>query len=343
MSVTLKDIANELNLSINAVSRGLRNMPDIGPDTTKLIQETALKLGYRKNFAASYIKTRKSMMLGIIITDICNPLYSSIYKGIEHICANTDYALMLGNSNENPEEEIAIIDNMLSRGIDGIFLVPSMKNSDVLLRLKESKIPYIFLQRNFADITIPYIYSDDYKGGYLAAEHLYQQGHRSFLYLAPPLYISSAKERFDGFVAFLQEQGLPKECVEIVRSDATRVGSYRAMNKWLKKQGNLNCLSATAIFCFSDYVAYGVYPALAKHGLRIPNDISVIGYDNTEYSDIISPPLTTIDMQPYKIGRKAAQLMLTMMDNPNIHEEPVKVFITPKLIQRSSTGIPKKF
>lgn len=340
MSVTLKDIAVELNLSVQAVSRGLRNMPDIGPDTTKLIHETAARLGYQKNYAASYIRTQKSMSLGIIIADICNPLYSAIYKGIENVCANTDYALMLGNSNENPQEEITVIDNMLNHGVDGIFIVPSQKNSDSLSRLSTAKIPCVFLQREFKNSHMPFVYSDDYRGGYLAAKHLYSLGHRSFLYIAPPMYISSAKERYDGFYAYLSEQNLTEDCICIIKCDATRNGSYKAMSKWLKKQSNLKALSVTAIFCFSDYIAYGVYSALTKYNLHIPQDISVIGYDNNEYSDIIAPPLTTIDMCPHKIGKQSAELMLKMIDGQELTEEQRQVLIEPKLILRNSSGVP---
>lgn len=340
MSVTLKDIAVELNLSVQAVSRGLRNMPDIGPDTTKLIHETATRLGYQKNYAASYIKTRKSMTFGIIIADICNPLYSLIYKGIENVCANTDYALMLGNSNENPQEEMTVIDNMLNHGVDGIFIVPSQKNSDSLSRLSTAEIPCVFLQRKFKNSKMPFVYSDDYRGGYLAAKHLYTLGHRSFLYIAPPKYISSAKERYDGFYAYLSEQDLTEDCICIIKCDATRDGSHKAMNKWLKQQSDLKSLSATAIFCFSDYIAYGVYSALAKYNLHIPQDVSVIGYDNNEYSDIIAPPLTTIDMRPHKIGKQAAELMLKMIEGQELTEEQHKILIEPKLILRNSTESP---
>ena len=105
MSVTLKDIADELNISTNAVSRALRNMPDISQETTSLVHQTAERLGYRKNIAASCLKTSKSMMFGIVVPDICNPVFSYMYKGIEKICSQTNYSLMLGNSNENPKEE----------------------------------------------------------------------------------------------------------------------------------------------------------------------------------------------------------------------------------------------
>ena len=338
VSATLKDIAEELNISVTAVSRALRNMPDIGPETTNLVKETAARLGYRKNLAARYLKTNKSMMLGIVVTDICNPVFSAIYKGIERPCIEGNYTLMLGNSNENAEEESSIINNMLDHGVDGIFLVPSMKDSHTLSQIKNANIPYVILQRKFPNISTNCVQSNDYEGGYLAAQHLYQLGHRHFLYVSAPMYISSAKERYNGFMVFLNEMGLKKDVIQILECDGTRSGSYKVVKKWLEKHSDLSHLNASAIFCFSDYMAYGVYSAIAKYNLRIPEDISVIGYDNNEYSDMTLPALTTIDIHPYKIGTRAAKMMFDLINTKNSNEDHVEVVISPKLILRNSTA-----
>ena len=334
MSVTLKDIAEELNVSINTVSRALRDMPDIGCETTSLVKETAIRLGYRKNLAASSLKTAKSMMLGIIVPNICNPVYSYIYKGIEKICNETGYTLMLGNSNSESEQECRVLENMLDHGVDGIFLVPSMKDNQVLERLQEASIPYILLQRRFPGIDANMVRSSDYEGGYLAAQHLYQSGHRSFVYISAPMYISSAKERYEGFLAYLKKQGLTQDAIKIFESDSTRNGGYQAAKAWL---GCKNGSSATAIFCFSDYMAYGVYAAITEAGLKVPEDISVIGYDNNEYSEIIYPPLTTVDMLPFEIGLRSAEKMLALLGNKEEADESSETILSPKLILREST------
>ena len=171
--ITLKDIAEELNVSVNTVSRALRNMPDIGQETTLLVKETAMRLGYRKNLAASSLKTAKSMMLGIIVPNICNPVYSYIYKGIEKVCNETGYTLMLGNSNSESEQECRVLENMLDHGVDGIFLVPSMKNHQVLERLQEASIPYVLLQRRFPGVDANIVQSSDYEGGYIVKKDEY--------------------------------------------------------------------------------------------------------------------------------------------------------------------------
>jgi len=342
MPVTLKDIAEELNVSVNTVSHALRDLPDISQETTQLIKETAARLGYRKNIAASYLKTRKSLMLGVVVTDIQNPVFASMYHGIEQVSTETNYTIMLGNSNENAVEEAIIIDNMLNHGVDGIFLVPSMKDTLAFSHLEKSGIPYVLLQRSFPDMPSHYVQSDDFKGGYQAARHLYHLGHRSFLYVSAPMHISSARERYEGFLSYLSKKGLSEDRLQVLECESTRAGSQKIIKKWLDQQPDLHNLSATAIFCFSDYMAYGVYAVLSKYNLKIPEDISVIGYDNNEYSDLIVPALTTIDMHPNKIGKEAAKIMFELINTHSVKSEPKRLIISPNLVVRSSTAAPSR-
>jgi len=333
VSVTLKDIAEELNISVNAVSRALRNMPDIGQDTTRLVHETAERMGYRKNLAASYLKTAKSMTLGIVIPDICNPVFSYIYKGIEGVCRERHYALMVGNSNENPEEEKTLIANMISHGVDGVFIVPCNASRTRYSQLRSAGIPFILLQRKSSRAQADLVQSNDFEGGYYAAEHLYRLGHRRFLLVFASMSTSSAKERYDGFFAYLSERGLGRDSIKIIECDASRANGYAVMRRELEEHPDIG--GATAIFCFSDYIAHGVYSALSEAGLSVPGDVSVVGYDNNEYSGIIHPPLTTVDILPREIGTRAAGLMLELARKKS--EKITEIIISPKLMVREST------
>lgn len=339
MSVTLKDIAEELNISATAVSRALRNMPDIGPDTTKLVQETAERLGYRKNLAASYLKTAKSMMFGIIVPDICNPVFSYMYKGIEEKCNKKQYAIMLSSTNESFDQETSMIDKMVAHGVDGLFIVPCNESDAYYPQLNNANIPYVILQRTTSSKSPFLVKSNDYEGGYMAAEHLYALGHRFFLLVFADMKISSAKERYDGFKAFLNDKKIPESNIQLLECGVTRAEGYRATKHWLSEQTNIKKLSTSAIFCFSDYIAYGVYSALLESGLKIPDDISVMGYDNNEYSDIIYPALTTVDLLPYDIGMQSAKLMLNIINNKSSQADVLsnKKILSPKLIVRHST------
>ena len=339
MPATLKDIAQELNLSINTVSHALRDLPDISPETTALVKETAARLGYRKNIAASYLRTGKTLTLGVIVTDIQNPVFSAIFKGIEKVCAGANYMLLLGNSNEDANAESLILDNMLNHGVDGIFLVPSMKNTDIFSQLEKARVPHILLQRKHKDYPAHHVQISDYEGGCLAAKHLYQLGHRSFLYVSAPMYISSARDRYEGFIDYLKKKNLSPESVQVLECENTRAGSHKAVKKWVEQQAQSCSPMPTAIFCFSDYMAFGVYSALEKCGIRIPEDVSVVGCDNNEFSDMIIPPLTTVDLQPYKLGKEAAKRMLQILNTDE--NEPRSVVFSPKLIPRDSARSPE--
>lgn len=339
MPVTLKDIAEELNISTTAVSRALRNMPDIGPDTTRLVHETAERLGYRKNLAATYLKTAKSMMFGIIVPDICNPVFSYMYKGIEEKCNKKQYALMLSSSNESFEQETSMIDKMVAHGVDGLFIVPSNESDAYYPQLDDANIPYVILQRTNSSKSPFSVKSNDYEGGHMAAEHLYTLGHRSFLLVFADMKISSAKERYNGFRDYLKEKNIPESNIQLLKSGVTRAEGYRSTKLWLSQQANIRRLSATAIFCFSDYIAFGVYSALSEIGLKVPDDISVMGYDNNEYSNIIHPALTTVDLLPYEIGVQSAKLMLNIIqgDYSQANKQSGMKVISPKLTVRNST------
>ena len=339
MPATLKDIAERLNISTNAVSRALRDMPDIGPETKRQVHELANKLGYRKNLAASYLKTAKSMTLGIIVPDVCNPVYSYMYRGIEKVCSKEGYTLMLSSSRESADKEHSRLEAMIAHGVDGIFIVPSIQNSAYYDQLDTAKLPYVILQRKPDQRQANFVQSDDFEGGRLAAKHLCDLGHRSFLLVFADQAISSAKDRYDGFLSYLAEKELPQESVTLLECNGKRESGYDAMREWLDGQDEGE-LGATAIFCFSDYVACGVYAALVEYGIRIPEDVSVMGYDNNEYSDIISPALTTVDLLPYDIGKHSARLMLDILqgEQASSPDNPTKVIISPKLIERGSTA-----
>ena len=335
MQITLKDIAEELNLSVTAVSRALRNMPDISKDTTNLVKETARRLGYKKNLAASYLKTARSMTLGVIVPDICNPVFSYMYKGIENKCREKGYTLMLGISNEESESEVALAENMISHGIDGIFIVPS-KDSETDKHISNvSDLPCIVLQRKRKSGAEYFVQSNDYEGGYLAAEHLYERGHRKFILVFADMRISSARERYGGFTAYLQNAGL-FDAVELIECNGTRAGAYEAINSRLEKTTDGKTLPASAIFCFSDYIACGVYSALEERGISVPSDVSVVGYDNNEYAGVMSPALTTVDILPYEIGDRAAEMMLKALGGACTEKER-QIVISPHIVVRNST------
>lgn len=337
MAITQKDIAKKLNLSINTVSRALRDMPDIRAETRQLIQATASEMGYRKNLAASRLRTNCSHLLGVVVPDFSNPAIGTFIHGVEAIAKQSGFTLMLGSTKETREDETAVISSMLAQGVDGFVLIPSMLNEPILDQIEHSGTPYVLAMRSYPGRRCNAVRSNDQIGGALVAQHLYAQGHRHFLYVSGLDYISSARERYEGFLSVLRGKGLDSSALQVLRCNGTRAGACRAVSDWLQQTSSLP--AATAIFAFSDYVACGVYEALRARQLQIPEDVSVVGYDNNEFANLLIPPLSTVDNDFFEMGRRSMERLLLLMQNPDT--APMDQITLPELVLRGSTSAPR--
>lgn len=333
----MKDIAEQLNLSINTVSKALRDLPGVNAETKRLVLETASKLRYRKNRAASSLRTNQSNILGVVITDFRNPAISSFVHGAETVALQSGYTLMLGSSGETAELEATQVKNMLSQGVDGLLLIPSLLNKSLLSLIEQEQMPYVLAIRNYDDLVCNYVRSDDLVGAATAAEHFYQLGHRKFLYISGLEHISSTRDRYTGFFNTLASHGLSASDIQTIVCSGSREDAQRVTEQWLRRQNGT--LSATAIFAFSDYVACGAYAALHAYGIRIPEDISIIGYDNNEYSSLMMPALSSVDNHFSEIGRCAMARLVALLKDPEA--EPEEYTDIPELVLRSSTAPPK--
>lgn len=343
LAVTLKDIANELNLSINTVSRALRDMSDISIDTRNLVKETAKRAGYRKNLAASRLRTKKSHILGVVVTDVSNPAFSGIVKGAEAQGKLAGYTMMLGNTNENALDESAVVTGMLEHGVDGILLVPSMQSNEILTLIHNERVPFVLAIRKFPDIRAESVRNDDIAGASALAEYLYMLGHRRFLYVSGLWHISSTQERYEGFLSYLESKGLSTDALQLIKCDGTRAGTHHAIRDWLGLYDGKE-LPVTAIFAFNDYMVGSIYLALKEKNIRIPQDISVVGYDNNEYSAVLEPSLTTVDNHFFEIGRKSVARLIDIIGNTDCAaaEKPQEIIIMPELVIRNSAVPPRR-
>lgn len=330
---TIKDIARELGLSANTISRALRDMPDISDETKALVRETAEKMAYHINIAASSLRTRNSKAIGVIVADIQNPLFSGAVKGVEFSCKASGYSMLLSNTNESYQEEVNALESMICRNVDGIILFPTMREDGTIHQLIERKIPFVLAGRKFSDIPTNVVVNDDMYGGYLAAEHLRVRGHSKFVYLAGPRHISSSLERYEGFRQYLRENGLAENSISLYETDATWQGGYQAVQELIEKG-----LDATAIFAFSDFIALGVLKALRDHGLRVPQDIAVIGHDDIDFCELTVPTLTTIDMSKFRLGKRAMETLLQEINSGSKKGgQYQQIIMEPHLIVREST------
>jgi LacI family transcriptional regulator len=329
--VTLKDVAMKSGFAINTVSRALRDKEDISDETKRVIQSIAKEMGYISNTIAGSLRSGNTKTIAIILGDISNPHFGIMVKEVELIARKHYYNTFVINTDENYTVEEQSIYSALGKKVDGIILCPSQYDNKDIQLLKKIQIPFVLWGRHFEDEDSDYVICDDIKGGYLATQHLIEKGHKKILFLNGPGYISSAKERLAGYKKALAEKNIPFS-KELVREVSVICGETQKTLTEVIDEG----IEFSAIFAFSDMIAWEVIYALQKRKIGVPDDIGVIGFDNIQSRLFFPFPLTTISPSKGKMARKAMNILLKRMNgqaNDSFNHE----IIEPSLVIRQST------
>lgn len=330
--VTIKDIAREVGISTTTVSRALNNKDAISPSTRKRILELAKQMDYTPNAIARGLKASRSATIGVVITDISDPFFPPIVKGIEKAARQEDYHLILSNTDENYQMEEEALETLIERRVDGLLVTPVQTSFQDIVELKKKKIPFVLLCRhfNFELLETDYVCTDDVEGALLATTHLIEKGHRRILFINGPTYVSSAKERVAGYKRALLEAGVKLD-ESLIREGAIKMeDGYRIMKKELKKPPRF-----TAVFAYSDFVALGAMKALKETNLKIPQDIALMGYDDIDVVSFLENPLTTTRIPKYELGMEGFKLLVKKMAGEA--DSPQKVILPTELVVREST------
>ena len=308
--ITLKDLAEETGYSINTISRALKNKKDISPETCKQIQKLAKERGYIPDVIAGSLRSKSTKTIAVVLSDISNPYFGIVVKGIEDTARKRGYHIIIANTDEIYEIEEEMIRTLMGKRIDGFIILPTQTNSADIQFLKDRGIPLILLGRYFKDLDTSYLITDDAKGGYLATKYLIEKGHRRILVITGPQYISCARERLQGYLRAMEEAGLPMEKEMICK--LSNIRGLEGRHRFLEL---LKDHQFTAVFAFSDYIAFQVLYTLEENGLRSPEDIAVVGYDNVQASLFFPRPLTTINIPIYEMGKRATEILLNKIES----------------------------
>lgn len=330
-NVTIKDIANELNLSATAVSRALRNMPDISEETRKKVREQAKKMNYSKNYLASTLRTRSSNIIGLIM-DIRNPVYTGMYQGIEDVCKEEGYIILFSTSNERAADEWKAIEAMYSHQVDGIILCPTLENTENIKKLRELGIPFVLIGRTFDEEGVHSVVTSDLQGGYLVCSHLLSKDYKTFLYMTVPLNCAPAIDRYKGFCRCMEDNGIPHSALTICECLPTWKDTYSYMKNLL--DSGFRC---DAVFTFNDVMATGVLKCLNEHSVKVPEEIAVIGYDNIDSCELAHPGLSTVDILAYRQGHDGMTMLLDLLHNKEIPADKHRISYPPNIVIRHST------
>ena len=331
--ITIKDIAQELGISPSTVSRALKNHPDIGKKTKEAVHELAKKYNYKPNAVALSLRSSKTHMIGVVIPNIVHYFFSSVISGIEHVCNDAGYNVMICQSDENEEREITSIQTLTSSRVDGILASVSKDTTDFshYKELLENSIPLVCFDRAVPELNTDKVIIDDVKGAFLATEHLIQKGCKKIIHLSAPMRLLIGQRRKEGYIKALQHYNIPVDESLIIKCDS-RDEALKIMPRILESD-----INPDGVFAVNDLTATGVLKMVRKYGLNTPKDIKVVGFSDGFVANVTDPTLTTIDQHGFEMGKQAAQLLLDRINKTIENYSPVTKVIPINLIEREST------
>ena len=330
----MKRIAGELGVSITTVSKALNNHDDIGRATRARVLAKVAELGYQPNAVARSLSTRRTRTLGIVIPDLMHSFFVEIIAGFEPVASARGYGLLLCSSNEDATKERAELDLLRQRQVDGVVLASANAsgNTDLLQRLTSLGIGLVMIDRDdHPGVTCDRVVTDDEEVGRLATSHLLAQGYRRIAHIAGPPIVH-ARRREDGYRTALMAAGVRPKGEWVVRGGFMETDGYRAMTKLLGRKSRVD-----AVFATNDPAAIGAMKAIWDAGLRVPEDVAMVGVGNIALGDLLRVPLTTVSWSRQEEGRLAAELLLDRIGHPSA-AAPRRVVVPPELIVRRSSG-----
>lgn len=337
-AVTIKDIAKALGLSTSTVSRALRDSYEISPETKKLVLEYAQKINYHPNPIALSLKERRSRSIGVIVCEIANSFFSQVINGIESIAYNNGYNVIIAQSMESFDREMLNLQYLTSRSVDGLIVSVSTETKDFsyLKELNEKGMPIVFFDRIVAEIETHKVIVDNYKGAYDATVHLIKNGFKRIATLCNAAGLSIAKERLAGYKAALSDNGI--EIDESVIKYCGHGGMISAEVEMAIDELLLLKQRPNAIFASADKLTTSCLRILKAKGISIPGEMGLIGFSNSELTELLDPPLSVIKQPAFEMGEISTKLLLQLIESKRpVTNFETKILTTEILIKGSSS------
>ncbi|NJK96766.1 MAG: LacI family transcriptional regulator [Bacteroidales bacterium] len=332
--LTIIDIARRLNLSKSTVSRAFRDTYDVNPETRRKVLELARELDFEPSSIAMGLRQHKTYTIGVVIPSFRIPFYSVAISGIQDVFSSAGYNVMTCQSNESCEMEISNINSLMRSRVDGIMISLSRQTSIFghLEKLRKKGVPLVMFNRICSGLNIPSVSVNDYRSAYMATEYLISRGCRRIVHISGPSGLKLTDDRKSGFIDCLKENNQGYNENLVIESDfSIESGGNAALQIVQMKE------LPDAIFCVCDAVAFGVIGVLKRNGIRIPADISIMGFTDEPAAAFIDPPLTTVSQPINEIGKTAADLLLKQINRKLNVKENTKINLDTSLIIRKST------
>jgi len=338
--ITIKDIARLANVSHTTVSRALNNKSRIRPETKEKILSIARELNYRPNFVARSLVMKRTKTLGLVITNIANPFYTELAQGIETMAIKLGYNIILCSTHSDLSTEKLYIEMLRSKGVDGILFSSAHMEDPNIVDLAEEGFPIILVNRRtyhqMVREKVDYVGVDNIRGGFLAIEHLIRVGHKRIGVIGGSSESSVGFERLEGGKKALTTYGLEVRGDYFLEGDFLKGSGYQGGKKFLKMDE-----PPTAIFATNDYMALGTYQAILEEGIKIPEDMALIGFNDIEFTSMRGIELTTIGQKKYEMGALAVKTLVERIEGGKVGPSK-EIILEPELIIRKTCGFHSK-
>ncbi|MDU8923949.1 HTH-type transcriptional repressor PurR [Pasteurellaceae bacterium LIM206] len=327
---TIKDVAKMAGVSTTTVSHVINKTRHVAEETTKTVLDAIKALNYSPSEVARSLKVNTTKSIGMIVTTSEAPYFAEIVHAVEEQCYRQGYSLFLCNTHNDPEKIKNHLEMLAKKRVDGILVMCSEYVSDSRDLLKNfSYLPMVVMDWGPLNPDTDLILDNSFDGGYLAGKHLIENGHTKIAYLSAQLTKTTAKKRYEGFLKALEEAGLTMNPNWLLEGSFTPEDGFECMNQILAQKEQ-----PTAVFCCNDLTALGAISAITDKGLRVPDDYSIVGYDNVHASRFYAPPLTTIHQSKARLGERALKLLFERIQNKEAKRETIEIH--PELVVRKS-------
>jgi LacI family transcriptional regulator len=328
----LKAVAERAGVSLSTASRALRGDENVSAASRDRVLTAARELGYEPHFAARALRTRSSAMVGAVIQDVTNQFYSYVARGVTSVIRNSSYLLLLTDSEEDRGREAEILRMLLRARVEGVIIAPTVGNEDVLRLLQRQSVAIVQFDR-VVDVATDTVNVDNYHGAFAATKHLLDLGHRSIGVITGPQNVTTGQERLAGFRGAMKAHGVPVREEHVKVSDFRRESGGPLASELLEAEP-----VPTALFVQNNALAEGVMGFMRERGIRIPDDLALLVFDDPSWAALVTPPLTVVQQPAFTIGVTAAELLLRRMRGENRESAPTKIVIMPTLLVRGSCG-----